>query len=123
MEPIHETEFDFRPLGQAIKQAREARGLTREQLSEALDKAPRHIQAIENEGQLPSLPLLVQLARMFDIPLDPYVFGDRGGERSETRRRVELLLDSLGERELAALEAALEALVRVGRPGSGGGKG
>ncbi len=121
MERNTETDFDFRPLGEAIKQAREARGLTREQLSELLDKAPRHLQAIENEGQLPSLPLLVQLVRMFDIPLDPYLFGDRGAQ-SKVRRRVELLLDSLDPRELAALEAALDALVRVKKAEAGGGR-
>lgn len=43
--------FDFMALGQAIKKAREAKEMTREQLAEILDVAPRHIQSIENEGQ------------------------------------------------------------------------
>lgn len=43
--------FDFMALGQAIKKAREAKGMTREQLAEILDVAPRHLQSIENEGQ------------------------------------------------------------------------
>lgn len=30
-------EFDFRPIGQAIKKAREAQDITREQLSEIID--------------------------------------------------------------------------------------
>ena len=42
--------FDFMALGQAIKKAREARGITREQLADILNIAPRHIQSIENEG-------------------------------------------------------------------------
>ena len=33
-------EFDFKPIGKAIKKAREARGITREQLSEVIDHAP-----------------------------------------------------------------------------------
>ena len=45
--------FDFMPLGQAIKKARESKGMTREQLAEIIGYAPRHIQAIENEGQHP----------------------------------------------------------------------
>ena len=56
--------LDFMPIGQDIKQAREARNVTREQLSEVIDYAPRHIQAIENEGQTPSVDLLFQLAEM-----------------------------------------------------------
>ena len=67
---------DFMPIGQALKRAREARGMTREQLAGIIDKAPRHIQAIENEGQLPSVELLFQLASMFDISIDQYIFPD-----------------------------------------------
>ena len=47
-------DFDLTPIGQAIKKAREARGMTREQLSGIIGNAPRHIQSIENEGQYPS---------------------------------------------------------------------
>ena len=38
--------FDFMPLGQAIKKARESKGMTREQLAEIIGYAPRHIQAM-----------------------------------------------------------------------------
>ena len=39
-------DFDFTPIGQAIKKAREARGMTREQLSGIIGYAPRHIQSM-----------------------------------------------------------------------------
>ena len=48
-------DFDFTPIGQAIKKAREVRGITMEQLSGIIGYAPRHIQSIENEGQYPSI--------------------------------------------------------------------
>lgn len=107
-----EERFDFRPLGCALKHAREAKGLTREQLSEQLDIAPRHIQAIENEGQLPSLRLLVRMARLLGVSLDAYVLDGTPAAESPTRRRVVQQLDALDEAELAALEAALDALRR-----------
>ena len=69
--------FDFMALGQAIKNAREAKGITREQLAEILDLAPRHIQSIENEGQHPSFQLFVRLITMFDISADQYIFPDK----------------------------------------------
>ena len=62
-------DFDFTPIGQAIKKAREARGMTREQLSGIIGYAPRHIQSIENEGQYPSIELFIQLITMFDVSL------------------------------------------------------
>lgn len=46
--------FDFMPIGQAIKKAREAREITREQLSEQLDITPRHLQSIENALSTPT---------------------------------------------------------------------
>ena len=48
-------DFDFTPIGLAIKKAREAEGMTREQLSGIIGKSPRHIQAIENEYGSPSV--------------------------------------------------------------------
>lgn len=48
-------DFDFTPIGLAIKKARTAQGMTREQLAHIVDYDPRHLQAIENEGQKPSL--------------------------------------------------------------------
>ena len=42
--------FDFMAVGQAIKKAREAKEMIREQLADILNIAPRHIQSIENEG-------------------------------------------------------------------------
>ena len=56
-------DFDFTPIGQAIKKAREARGMTREQLSGIIGYAPRHIQSIENEGQYPSIELFFNSLR------------------------------------------------------------
>ena len=60
-------DFDFTPIGLAIKKARTAQGMTREQLARIVDYDPRHLQAIENEGQKPSLELFIQLMTMFNI--------------------------------------------------------
>ena len=65
--------FDFKPIGQAIKAARKAQGMTREQLARIVDYDPRHLQAIENEGQYPSLELFIQLVTMFGVSVDEYI--------------------------------------------------
>ena len=68
--------FDFRPLGLAIKKAREAQGVTRERLAEIIDYNPRHLQAVENEGQYPSIELFLQLITMFEVSVDGiYIWG------------------------------------------------
>ena len=60
-------DFDFTPIGQAIKKARTAKGMTRDELSRIVDYDPRHLQAIENEGQKPSLELFIHLEKMFCV--------------------------------------------------------
>lgn len=104
-------DFDFMPLGQAIKQARESRGITREQLAEMLDYAPRHLQAIENEGQHPSLQLFIQLVTMFEIPVEKYFFPQAGGQKSHARHQVDAVLNRLDERELSVVEATARSLL------------
>ena len=103
-------DFDFTPIGQAIKKAREARGMTREQLSGIIGYAPRHIQSIENEGQYPSIELFIQLITMFDVSVDEYIFPDNEVKKSSVRRRLDAELDKLNDKELSIVEATVSGL-------------
>lgn len=109
-------DFDFMPIGQAIKKAREARGMTREQLSEIIGYAPRHIQAIENEGKYPSIELFIQLIQMFDVSVDEYIFPDKEVKKSSVRRRLDAQLDILDDRELSVIEATVNGLCKAKEP-------
>ena len=60
-------DYDFTPIGLAIKKARTAQGMTREQLARIVDYDPRHLQAIENDGQKPSLELFIQPVTMIFV--------------------------------------------------------
>ena len=105
-------DFDFTPIGQAIKKAREARGMTREQLSGIIGYAPRHIQSIENEGQYPSIELFIQLITMFDVSVDEYIFPNKEVEKSSVRRRLDAQLNRLDDKELSVIEATVNGLCR-----------
>lgn len=109
-------DFDFMPIGQAIKKAREARGMTREQLSEIIGYAPRHIQAIENEGKYPSIELFIQLIQMFDVSVDEYIFPDKEVKKSSVRRRLDAQLDKLDDKELSVIEATVNGLCNAKEP-------
>ena len=69
-----ERRFDFRDIGLAIKRAREAAGMTQEQLAYIVDRAPRTIMYNENDGQHPSLNTFYQMVTMFDISVDQYFY-------------------------------------------------
>lgn len=109
-------DFDFMPIGQAIKKAREARGMTREQLSGIIGYAPRHIQAIENEGKYPSIELFIQLIQMFDVSVDEYIFPDKEVKKSSVRRRLDAQLDKLDDKELSVIEATVNGLCKEKEP-------
>ena len=109
-------DFDFTPIGQAIKKAREAKGMTREQLSGIIGYAPRHIQSIENEGQYPSIELFIQLITMFDVSVDEYIFPDNEVKRSSVRRRLDAELDKLNDKELSIVEATVSGLCKAKEP-------
>ena len=106
--------LDFMPIGQDIKQNREAKDVTREQLSEVAGYAPRHTQAIENEGQTPSVDFLFQLAKMFDVSLDRHIFKDRDTVKSSIRRRVDTLLDGLTDKDLVIVETVIKGIHQAG---------
>ena len=109
-------EFDFMPMGQAIKKAREARGMTREQLSGIIGYAPRHIQSIENEGKYPSIELFIQLITMFDVSVDEYIFPNKEVKKSSVRRRLDAQLDNLDDKELSVIEATVNGLCKAKEP-------
>ena len=109
-------DFDFTPIGQAVKKARTSQGMTREQLARIVDYDPRHLQAIENEGQYPSLELFIQLVTMFNISVDEYIFPQKEVKKSSVRRRLDAQLDILDDRELSVIEATVNGLCKAKEP-------
>jgi transcriptional regulator with XRE-family HTH domain len=107
------SKYDFKPIGQAIKAARENKGITREQLAEQLDLVARYLMSVENQGQQPSFQVFYELVTMFDISVDQYIFPDKPVERTTRRRQLDSLLDTLTEKELLILEATAQGIVKA----------
>ena len=74
-----EDRYDFRAVGQAIKEARKRQGLTREQVGAAIEIDPRYLTNIENKGAHPSLQVLYDLVSLLDVSLDEHFLS--AGER------------------------------------------
>ena len=99
-------DFDFTPIGQAIKKARNTEHMTRESLAELLDYSV----------QFPSIQLLFFLARRFHISLDQFLFPEEKTVKSSTRRQVDALLDELDDKELSVIEATVRSLCKAKEP-------
>ena len=101
--------LDFHDIGRAIKRAREASGMTQEQLAYIVDRSPRTIMYNENDGQHPSLNTFYQLVTMFDISVDEYFYPSQN-KGSACRKRIDVMLGSLDEKELKIVEATIRAM-------------
>ena len=108
-----ERRFDFHGLGLALKQAREEKGWTQAYVAELVGKTDRTIMNIENKGQYPSFNLFVKLVTLFDISVDQFIHADRREETSPCRKRIDVLLNSMNEKELVVMEATAEGLKKA----------
>lgn len=104
-----ERRLDFTKIGLAIKRAREAKGMTQEDLALVIDRTPRTIMYNENNGQHPSLNAFYQMMTMFDISVDQFFFPEKYPENS-CRKRIDVMLNSLDEKDLRVIEATIQAL-------------
>ena len=75
--------FDFRPLGLAIREARERAGLSRNDLGDKVFYGERHIADIENVGSHPSFQLFHDLVTMFNISVDEYSIQQRKWQKTQ----------------------------------------
>ena len=105
-----ERRFDFHDIGLAIKRAREASGMTQEQLAYIVDRSPRTIMYNENDGQHPSLNAFYQMVTMFGISVDEYFYPDMGADEV-AKKRIGILLNSLSENELRLVEGIINAII------------
>ncbi|WP_101773814.1 helix-turn-helix transcriptional regulator [Peptostreptococcus faecalis] len=106
-------QFDFRALGKAIKEAREAKGWTREQVASMIGYTARYLVDIENEGQPPSLQVLYALVTLFDISVDQFFFPKKKAEKDTPRRQLESLLDGMDNKDLTIMTATAKGILEV----------
>jgi len=104
-----ERKLDFRPIGKAIKVAREAKGWTQEQLAQLVDRSPRNVMYIENRGQHPRLNTFYQLMTLLDISVDQFFYPNTEDSKSDLRSQIDFALNSLSDKELTVIQGVLKA--------------
>ena len=109
----YDKRLDFRALGREIKRQREAKGWTQDYLAQLVDRTPRSIMYIENRGQHPSLNTFYQLVTLLDISVDQFFFPDKQNGDSTCRKHIDVLLNSMDEKELTIVEATAEGLKKA----------
>ena len=63
----------FETFGADVKEARKAKNLARKDLAEKVNIDTRYLANIENEGTIPSLPVIIQLVKICGLPMERYL--------------------------------------------------
>lgn len=105
--------YDFKAFGQAIKAARKAKGISRNQLADQMHIAPRYIASIENSGQHPSLQIFYELVTLLDVSVDQFFFPNKEADKSTQRRQLESLLDEISDKGLRIVAATAKEVKEV----------
>ena len=92
--------YDFKAFGQTIKEARKAKGISRNLLADRLNIAPRYIASIENSGQHPSLQIFYELVTFLDISVDQFFFPAKTPDKTTQRWQLDELLNGVDETDL-----------------------
>lgn len=103
----------FATLGNDIKQARNALGLTRKDLAEKVDIDPRYLANIENSGDIPSVPVLYGLVRICKLPVERYFSPEAEIKDSEQRQRTTHKLRLCPEQYLSIIEGAIDGAIKI----------
>lgn len=88
LDPAEESS-DALTLGRRVRALRTQRGLTLEQLAQAVDRAPSQLSAIENGRREPRLPMLRSLAAALAVSVDDLLRDEAPSERAGLEIAVE----------------------------------
>ena len=109
--------YDFKNFGQAIKAARKAKGISRNQLADKMNIAPRYIASIENSGQHPSLQIFYELVTLLDVSVDQFFFPDKQTDKSSQRRQLDSLIDEMSDTGIRIVTATAKEIAEVEKEG------
>ena len=105
-------------LGDAVKRARGASGLTQREVADKMNKDVRTVLNIENYKGNPKLEVLYPLVRALNI--DPReVFYPNMQQESPAIRQLRLLVDDCSEEEATVLIPVLQSVLRAIRSKGG----
>ena len=103
----------FETFGADVKSARKAKSLAQKDLAEMVNIDSRYLANIENEGAIPSLPVMIQLIKICGLPVEHYFNPEVMREESEDRKRVSHKLKLCPEEFLPVIEGAIDGAIQI----------
>ena len=72
---------------------------------------------MENRGQKPSLNVFYQLVTLLEISVDQFFFPDKLNGESTCRKQIDVMLNSMDEKELTVMKYTAEGLQKARETG------
>ena len=106
----------FETFGSDVKAARQAKRISRKAMAEKVNIDWRYLANIENDGTIPSLPVIIQLIKICGLPVERYFNPEIMREESEQRQRVSHKLKLCPEEYLPIIEGAIDSAIQIEQP-------
>lgn len=103
----------FETFGADVKAARQAKRISRKAMAEKINIDWRYLANIENDGAIPSLPVIIQLIKICGLPVERYFNPEIMREESEQRQRVSHKLKLCPEEYLPIIEGAIDGALKM----------
>lgn len=106
----------FETFGADVKAARKAKRLSRKTMAEIINVDARYLANIENDGTIPSLPVVIQLIKECGLPVERYFNPEIMREESAQRQRISHKLKLCPEQYLPIIEGAIDGAIQNNNP-------
>ena len=106
----------FETFGADVKAARKAKRLSRKTMAEIINVDARYLANIENDGTIPSLPVVIQLIKECGLPVERYFNPEIMREESSQRQRISHKLKLCPEQYLPIIEGAIDGAIQINNP-------
>lgn len=103
-------DMNYYEIGQRIRQARKARGLSQEKLAEIIGISTTHMSHIETANTKMSLPTFAEIASVLEMRTDELLYGDKPKNRNISMDSIAELLDNCTVQQIRIIEDTVKAL-------------
>jgi len=99
-------------IGSRIKEIRNRKGLTQEQLSENMNINPKYLSSIERGKENPTLNTFIKLAEFLDVDIDEIFSSIQIEDPSKRKDLINSLLNEADDGQMKLAAKMLQAIIR-----------
>ena len=107
--------INYSLIGNRIKAARKAKGLSQSELSELIDRSVGYMSYIETGSKKPSLETLIQIANALDVTIDELLSDNISAASPVSNTQLNHLLSDCSAYEKSSVKSIKDA-IRISKP-------